>query len=266
MFEFIKKLFKEETITEEVSLDSIDDWFNKKTNIIFYKINNEVSTFNIRLKSDLKKLDEELDKLEKARLKNPNIPQKMYDIMEGNRESFIKKHNHFIDSLNQPKDYADIDYFIDEAEKALNELHESTQKPYFVLHEFFEEEAYKVASNLKKIDLLVKELKDKLKEYNLRRINRLKEDIFALKSKIDLERSSKEKIKKAEEYLNDLNKERDSLNNEIEDFKNSKEFKEFSKLKEEKERLLKKKSKNNDELLHFFSNINHKTLQPEVCG
>lgn len=257
MFEFIKKLFKEEETTEPISLDSIDSWFDKKTNVVFYKINNEVSTFNIRLKGALIKLREELVNLENAKLKNPNIPQKMIDIMSGNRESFIKKHKHFVDSINIPKDYTDVDYFIDEVEKYLNNLHDSTQKSYYVLHEFFEHEAYEVTSNVKKIDSLIKELKDKLSEYNLRKINKLKEDISNLKSKIEFERISKEKIEKAEDYLNELNTAKDNIDKDIDDLKKSDEFNYFNRLKEEKETLLKKEEENNNKVHHFFSNIEH---------
>ena len=257
MFEFIKRIFKEEQVTESVVLDSIDSWFDKKSNIVFYKLNNEVTTFNIRLKSTLIKLKRDLENLENAKLKNPNIPQKMIDMMTGNRESYIKKNQIFLDSINLSKDYTDVDYFLDEIQGSLDDLHKSTQKSYYVLHEFFEHEAYKVASNIKKIDSLITELKNSLSKHSLRKINKLQQDISNLNLKIKLEKEIKEKIKKVEDYSEDLNKVKDKISQDIENFKDTDECKELGKKKERRELLLKKIEENNNTIYSFFSNIEH---------
>lgn len=257
MFKFIKKFFKEEKLIETIDLANIDAWFDNKSNVVFYKLNSEVTTFNIRIKSVVIKLKRELENLKNAKLKNPNIQQRMIDIMSGNRESYIRKNQTFLDSLNLPKDYTDVDLFLDETESSLENLHNSTQKSYTVLNEFFEHEAYKVASNVKKVDLLVKELKNTLNKYSLRKINQLQRDIANLKLKIGLEKEIKEKIKKVEEYSNDLNKLKEKAIIDIEDFKKTSEYGEFNKLKQDKELLLKKEEKNNSEIIHFFSVIQH---------
>src|SRR3989338_5661851 len=257
MFEFIKKIFKEEKQIENIELSSIDPWFDNKANVVFYKINNEVTTLNIRLRSILIKVERELENLEKARLKNPNIPQKMIDIMKGNRESYIKKHKDFLNSLSMPKDYTDVDYFLDEIKNSLDGLHESTEKSYYVIHEFFEHESYKVASNIKKVDSLVDELKNSLSKYSLRKINKLQQDISNLKLKIKLEQEIKEKIKKLEEYSNDLNKANEKISSDINNFKETEEYKELDEKKKERDELLKKEEENNNKIFSFFSNIEH---------
>jgi len=257
MFKFMKKLFKEEKPVETINLDSIEAWFDNKSNIVFYKINSEITSFNIRLKSILIKLKRELENLQKAKLKNPDIQQRMIDIMQGNRDSYIKKYQNFLDSLTMPKDYTDADYFIDEIENSLDSLHKSTQKPYYVLHEFFEHEAYNIASNIRKIDALVKEFRNTLNKYSLRRINKMQQDIINLKLKINMEKEIKEKIKKIEDYSDDLEKAKEKIKQDIENFKNTGEYREFDSLKKEKEELFKKEEENNNKLIHFFSVIEH---------
>lgn len=234
MFEFIKKFFKEEKPEEDVSLDSIEPWFDNKAKIVFYKIDSEITTFNVRLRSILIKLKRELEYLQDAKLKNPNIPQKMLDIMKGNRESYIKKHRDFLNALNLPKDYKDVDLFLDDIINSLEDLHASTEKPYYVLKEFFEHESYNVASNVKKIDLLINELKTNIGKFSLRRISKLQQDISNLKFKIQLEKELKEKIKKIEDYSNDLNKVQEKNKQDIENFKETEEYKELEERKKKK--------------------------------
>ena len=96
-------------------------------------------------------IKEKLDRLEEATLRNPNIPEKAKQIMEGNRSSFVKQHNIFLDSLEVPDDvsYYKTNEFCDSFAEKIEHLAQTCSRNTMVLNEFFKNEAGAVSKGMK---------------------------------------------------------------------------------------------------------------------
>ena len=102
MFKFLKGLLDKKEETEEVTFSDIDDWFDNKVKEKL-DLHEELDETFDAIKDEIKSTNENLNVLQKAELKNKNIPQRAFQLMEGNRESYIKKINDFTKQIEFPE-------------------------------------------------------------------------------------------------------------------------------------------------------------------
>jgi len=76
--------------------------------------------------------------LEKAELRNPNIPERAKHYMIGNREQLLKLTGRFLDNIFVPKDAADFS----QMELLFHQYAQNTARPAAILSEFLGEEDY----------------------------------------------------------------------------------------------------------------------------
>ena len=99
---FFSKLFKREEIQKERSLvriDEADKWLGSWIEDRFENVREKIEDFYENKKKELEQLEENLKSLQDAKLRNEKIPAREIQLMEGNREAFIKKHKIFIYSV-----------------------------------------------------------------------------------------------------------------------------------------------------------------------
>jgi len=112
-----------------------------------------------KIYDEKKKVNENLKKLENAKLQNPKIPERVKTIMEGNRSAFIKKVSFFFDNIDLKfNNHDEILKKCKDIENEINSLGKGTARSYQVLNEFFAREAENVAINIKYIEKYTKEI------------------------------------------------------------------------------------------------------------
>lgn len=218
MFRRIMNYFKkpeEDPMIREIQLSKIDKYVNL---ILRHGLasNNKVISNSLReIESRKESVMQQLHQFHKKSLMNPNIPQREIQIMEGNRDNFIRIISHFTSSIDVPKNYMDLyDYCVTFSEK-IEEAYKDTQKNVFVLNHFFGNELKSINSDLNKIEEIIisirvlferhkvsalKEIISDVKDIsnNLLKIGKLRHEINAHNASIT---EYTDKIKKLEERI-----------------------------------------------------------------
>ena len=260
MFEFIKKLFaKEEVLQEEesIKLAELGEWFNAKAEAVHNSLNDNISLVKGKIKDEMGKAKTNLSTLKDAELKNPNIPLRAKQMMEGNRTSYVKIISNFLDNVweevKDEKSYEKLLSFSNNFDHSLDILGKSTTRSYHVIKEFFANEATNVAINIKNVDGLFKELKSAIEDSNISQVDAIKKDIEGIKNKINQKINLEEQLKNKEGEIGKLEGEREVVLKEATDVKNSEEYLSFNKLKEEREKAERDVRLNKEDVFSSFS-------------
>lgn len=248
----IKDLFKEEN-SEEVSLDNIDKWFEGRIVPIQNEVNKGISSIKGKIKEEINATKENLGLLGKAELRNKREAPRIIQIMLDNREAYIKKITAFVDSIVIPDTVDEINNFTMSFGNSIDSLNKSTIRSYFVLREFVEHEAYRVAQNLKKIDELVKELDFMVNKREVVLVNSVRRRIPELKNKIGTKEKLRADKEKAETELRLKEIEEKNVHDNIKKFKKSKEYSNYEKLNDELEHFVTRLQSHNNDLYHHFA-------------
>lgn len=251
MFEFIKNLFKKEPLKKEIKLEELSDWFNEETQDKMDVLKAEIKLTFSKIEDERENIKKNLDMLEKADLQNEKISVKERQLMEGNRFAYIKKMNLFMDETSI-KDGKRVVEFCASFEESISKLNKSTAKPYYIVREFFSVHALNISNSIKKLDNLVKAVRDLVEKREYKIIEETKNKIMSLKNRVKLEKEIEEQITETESKLNSLEKEREMTKKEMGEIKNSGEFSEFDKLKENYLELIEQINKIKRVFLHDF--------------
>ena len=162
MLNFLKKLFIKKKLGKEketIELNNLNGWFNAKSNAIYNNLNENIDIIKNEINSGIEKTKSNLESLKNAKLQNPNIPLRVKQIMEGNRQSYIKIISDFLNSIKIDNDHEKLLNYCKDFDEELNSLGKSTTRSYHVLREFFEHQATNIAINIKNLDNSVKKIK-----------------------------------------------------------------------------------------------------------
>ena len=180
-----KKKEKVEIKPIDLDISELAEWYKTVSK-------NEITTIKQKIKSHLEEIEvkkkntkEKLDNLEKEELKNKNIPVREIQIMQGNKDAYIKITNQFIESLNTNIElsYEPCKDFCDNFKLGLKNLRESTKRSYSVLMHFFENEASKVTKEINTLINVISEIEDQI-DGNLKPILEVEDKISQLNKEI----------------------------------------------------------------------------------
>jgi len=255
MLKFLKSFFtKKEIEKEEISLNEMENWFNDKTKIIFNNLDKKIEDEKLKINGEIKKCIENLETLKNTELKNPNIPIRAKQAMEGNRDAYIKRVKIFLDYIGlEDNDYDKILNFCNNFDTQLNNLGKSTLKSYQILQEFLANESSDIAINIRNLDNLIKELKNLFVNSKIETIETIKNEISNLKIKINKKNDLEEELNNKQNHIEELKKSKEYLENEINNFKKSQDFVNFQNLEREKDLIIKDIDNHKNTLLHSFS-------------
>ena len=256
VMQFIKGLFaKEEELAEKIPMESIGEWFEAKYNAKKDFLKGQISAVGEKIKEQIESAKQNIEALRTAELRNQNIPEKAKHFMEGNRESYTKRSKQLFANFSLPEDSNSLSSFFEQFDNQLEEFGKSTARPYSILREFFEEEAAKVAGNIKQMDVLVGELRQAVKDSKLKHMEEIRELIAKMKGMEERKKALKSEIEKMETRVNDLKKERDKYSESIEDAQKSTDYKDYQMLSNRKEKIRSQASEKEDEIRHIFASL-----------
>tara|TARA_Y100000310_G_scaffold191612_1_gene191564 strand:- start:5553 stop:6797 length:1245 start_codon:yes stop_codon:yes gene_type:complete len=254
----MKKLFSREKEKEEekIELSGLIVWLDGKEKPLLENLKNEISRIIDRINDGKGKLFEDLEKLEKAKLQNPNIPNRAMTIMEGNREAFVKKISHLFSNIDlEYSDFDEITKKSKELEKGIDSFGKGTARSYQILNEFFAREVASVAMNIKKIETNSKSIRN-LSDYSkISKIKKIKEDIDDLNSKIKLKSELLEELKEEKGRVEAAESDLLGTKKKIKDIEAGEEYGNFENLLKEKEGFEGKLKEIGDRLFHDFSSL-----------
>src|SRR3989338_812786 len=257
MLNFLKKLFKnepEQTATI-LKVDELKEFFNTKSKSLTEELNVKIKDLKEKVAREVEKTRENLINLKKAELRNPNIPVRARQIMDGNRESYIRAVSKLINEVEIANSYDAIALFCLTFEQTLHQFAQSTAKAYQVLQEFFAHESMEVALNIKEIDSLIKELGTFVRANKLDGLRSLKDAIIELQNDREYRITL---VKKINELDGEMDKARSlisNLTNIQEELHSSNEYTELLSLEEMRRKLIKNIEDEKAKINHSFSVI-----------
>jgi len=166
----------------------------------------------------LKSATEAIAALERAELRNPNIPERAKHYMLGNREQFLKLTTRFVENLFVPKEGPDFS----QLELLFHQYAQNTTRPAAILSEFLGQEVNEVRKCLAELEKNIGDIKAfQLKKERLQSIEALLKQLDDVKA--EQERIATEREALATQ-LQQLSNKRDTLKKEKEQFNTRQEY------------------------------------------
>ncbi len=106
-FDFLKRFSNKEVEIEleESTLENIDGQIDSWSKKVLVSTTTDLDNLKKLLSEKKSKAIENSEKLLKAKLKNPNIPERAKHIMEGNRKMYIQRVERFLETASLPEDF-----------------------------------------------------------------------------------------------------------------------------------------------------------------
>jgi hypothetical protein len=211
--DWFKKLFFKKKSLEEVS-----SWLKEEQEKAEKEQQQAINAGQQALPELLRNVKEAIAKLEKAELRNPNIPERAKHFMQGNREQFIRLTNKFIENIFIPKDGPDIS----QIDLLFHQYAQNAARPATILLEFFGEEVKKLRSAMASIEeKIVGVKKTQAQKDSIKKTGDLIQKIEDIKN--EKETTEKQQAE-FQTQLQQLTNKRDTLKKEKEEFTKRPEY------------------------------------------
>ncbi|VVB81719.1 Uncharacterised protein [uncultured archaeon] len=211
--EWFRKLF-----FKKKSLEEVRGWLNEEQEKLEKEQQEAIKAGQQALPELLIGVKQAVFKLEKAELRNPNIPERAKHFMQGNREQFIRLTSKFVENIFIPKDSTDIS----QIDLLFHQYAQNVARPAAILTEFIGDEVKELRGAMASIEEKI---------VNIKKIQAQKEEmqkITNLIQKIDDTKNEKETIEKQQAefqtQLQQLINKRDTLKKEKEEFNKRPEY------------------------------------------
>ena len=273
VFNFLKRFSKEKEEIKEIKLDELNGFIDSCSKKIIDGIKLRLGGINEKINLEKKKSKENLHVLKNAELRNKNIPERVKQIMDGNRETYIQKVDMLIEKVNLPENLDDIAGYCDSFDMDLEFFGKNTLKSYRILQEFFGDEVSAVAENIRDIGKFVNSSKSILKDAKMGKINELKNEIKETEQKIMKKVELKDNIQSRTNELRKLKNKIHINTDEINKIEKGIEYRKIIGLINRKKVLKQNVLELEKELWHSFSVIEpalkkyeRMTLEKELTG
>lgn len=187
------------------------------------KIIDELHGFKT-LQDELREL---LKNLEIAQLQNEQIPEHAKQIMEGNRKTYLQRHQALADlHIPESPKFEEVVHFINSVEKELELIKTNTAKNHLVLNEFFKNELEEINGNLAAIEETNKRFRElcAARPDELRRLEMAQKEVDEFMRTIKTQQALRKNLQEMEQNLGLSKEEREELIARIERHKKNPEF------------------------------------------
>jgi hypothetical protein len=149
---------------EELRFDELEAWLSSREQAASREAVSKISSILAELGERRQEAKENLSRLGSAELFNKNITEREKQIMEGNRKAYIHKCTGFLERTIQPKaeELEAVRVFVDNYDKELGDFTRGSERAYYFLGEFFQNETGKAARSIKEMDNLIAQARAEL--------------------------------------------------------------------------------------------------------
>jgi len=220
MFKFIKKLFgkKQEQAAEKKQISDFaeaEKLVKEKKQAAADRLGKGIGAAKSRIEHEKQELKGKIEQLRKAKLLNPNIPERAKHFADGNREAYIKKAEQFCEGVELPGKIDELRDFFNRFASSIVELAESAAKPYQILQEFFANETNNIRSAIGTIEKTVLALRETIKSENLAELEQLDREIGELNEKLERQDELSKELEGKQKLADELGNQKQKLGNEL---------------------------------------------------
>ncbi len=225
----------EEEIKKQIEFSKLDKYMSLLMREKLGSFNREINDKIIEIKEKQEIILHNLRTFHKKSLMNSNISQREIQIMDGNRDQYIKKISHFATNLDIPKDYLEMyDYSIQFSEK-LEQLGKELQKNTFVLSHFFENEIREINKELHDIEKSIINIRIEFEKNNIKDFKDIQEKIKEIKLHKNKIFDIQKQINEQQELKQGFDDKLKKLNERVDTITSGTDYKTLQSFKEEKE-------------------------------
>ena len=197
--DFIRKFFpKKEEPRESVRLtgDEVGPWIETKSKEAEELLGKQLDQFRVMFLEKKQVVEEKMQALETAGLRNPDIPERAKHFMQGNRQEFSRRLRDYLTASEDawPMQIDEIEPWLNVAQERTAELAKGIARPSAVLSEFLSQEVKDVARQLAGIEKLNDTLR---KSTHLQEVQTLR----ALRSHVQDQDKQQQRLTQLEEEL-----------------------------------------------------------------
>ncbi|MCF7860817.1 hypothetical protein K9M79_01110 [Candidatus Woesearchaeota archaeon] len=255
MFDFLKKFFKkEETV---IKRSKLEEFINGRLKSFEGNMKDRYRAYKKKITELRDEIEDKCIKLEKATLRNENIPARAINIMNGNRSAFVKSVRLLMEQVKGREfESTNISKLSDHArdmDNMLDAYNKSTKKSYFVLQEFFANESGDIAKSIKKLDLINKEFTKEVEDSEYFRYLSIKELLDSQRNKNNKILELKKKNKRKLEALRNAKLNLKNIKSEVQAIRQSSEYESLKNLDNTINESYAKRKKIADGIYHKFS-------------
>jgi len=232
MFNFLKRLVKPQVPeTQSITIDELPSWLAQQRQARTDAAHKDFETTVTQLREQLGLLGTSISALRSAELLNPNIPERAKQVMEGNREAFLRAVEQLYD-LRLPLAMDDVPRFQDEFKTTLHELLPAVSRPFQILQEFFANESKDVWNSVHLVEKQALALGNIGKTHKLDALTALAAELDTRQKLMLQKTEAAQQILTAEETLTQLAKEHKRAQENILALEQSEDYKRLLAVKE----------------------------------
>jgi hypothetical protein len=254
MLNRIKALFFRRPERQSLTMPELPGWLAREEQKVHAKVLASLCENKQSLNSLLDSLEESCKTLETAELQNKNIPVRAYQVMQGNRENYLRRTRDFLNRVRIDwSSIADVLECIATLRTELDSLHESTMRSYLVIKEFFAHEAIAIATLAKKLEREMQDTEGVLAAAHITELKEMRNALSAIRGV----------AAKRQEFIGIVMKRQDELKKELrtqhvvkgqmDALRASAEFQNWKGLVEEREDIQRRIQAHENELFQHFS-------------
>ncbi|MBT3303943.1 hypothetical protein HN592_00990 [Candidatus Woesearchaeota archaeon] len=251
------KLFKkEESKAKSLEISELHNWLDEElAQIDFSK---EINAYFENLKTQKEVLTEKNEVLRTAQVSEKDkVEDRVRSMVVGQKNSFVTEVGRFINNLSFPEEQTirvTIN-FNTELNKTLDELAQKTTKSYQATTHLFFNQVQEVYKSIGEINLQARKFKKKIERKKLDKIEDVIKIITTIQKKEEEKKQQEQDLTQKDKEINELEKEKKEKEQTIKTIKESLEYKQNIKLKEEKTQLQTQLKSNKEEVSLFFSKL-----------
>jgi len=262
----LERIFgKKEETTEQVlskqifSIEDVEKFLSTNFDGRFQTFKEDASKIYKEMQPVAVNMQKSLDDLVRVDFKERVDSQLLQNVI-GHRKSFAHKMEVMIEKIKKPmqSDLDSILEFNESISSAISEANNKTVKDYHFLKILFEKEAQKTFENFKILSEKSNNFENLINSNreNLFSIRSAQSELQSIKEETRNLNQIKEHLKTLNAKLSDLKSEHDSLKEDLEKFKNGKDWLHFNELLEKKKIIEEKVSSLKSQILQDTSQIN----------
>ncbi|MFH1376040.1 MAG: hypothetical protein ABIH25_00220 [Candidatus Woesearchaeota archaeon] len=255
IFKFLKKLSSKEEEIREIKLEELNQFIDSLSKKIVGNADLKLVEIKEKIIKEKREMEENIQKLNDTKLKNPNIPERAKQIAIGNKEVYLQKINIFLQEVNLFKNFDESINFYDSIDKNLYIFDKATTKSNKILSEFFPDEMMSISKNIKNLCDLAKKIKKLVDDAEIEKYSKLKDKVNEIQQKIKQQENITKEIELIKTELQTQIKKINEKENKIKELEENDEYKKFSELTNKKETLELEAEEIEKQPFNYFYNI-----------
>ncbi len=241
-------------VTEEITKEQLKEWFEDKVKHLESEVEQKLSEMRGKLKEKIDETKESLTELENAELRNPNIPVREKQFMEGNRKAYLQRTEHLLREITDILEY-ETSFFLHHYKEYLDNFAKSTSRAYRILQQFFAKETNFIAGKLKEIDSHIQQTIADQDIQNHSRVEHIKKEFISFENKIKKKEELEKEIAQLKKELASIKKKLQELKTQKEEILSSKEYQSLQSLQKKKEEVNNQLNTLKNDLRSAFSSL-----------